>query len=122
VLLAPLTLWFPFTYRLVAPLLVPVVTAAVIVVAVRGGVPWLRARWLTLVGRRSYGLYIWHYPIIAALFFPLAGLPLVLSTGILVGLSWLATMLSWHLVEAPFLRLKARTSVAEPSAPKTADR
>jgi peptidoglycan/LPS O-acetylase OafA/YrhL len=116
VLLAPLTLWFPFTYQLLAPALVPVVTAVVIAVAVRGGgVSWLRARWLTLVGRRSYGLYLWHYPIIAAVFFHVAGRPWLLSTGILAGLSWLAAVLSWHLVEAPFLRLKG-PRVGEPSS------
>jgi peptidoglycan/LPS O-acetylase OafA/YrhL len=60
------------------------------------------AVWL---GRRSYGFYLWHYPIIILLarsFGPLnkvlIGLPLTL----------VATVASWQLVELPFLRLKER--------------
>jgi peptidoglycan/LPS O-acetylase OafA/YrhL len=65
------------------------------------------AVWL---GRRSYGFYLWHYPIIFLLarsFGPagkaLIGLPLTL----------IATIVSWHFIELRFLRRKARY---EPSA------
>jgi peptidoglycan/LPS O-acetylase OafA/YrhL len=60
------------------------------------------AVWL---GRRSYGFYLWHYPILILLarsFGPLGmaliGLPLTL----------IATVASWQLVEVPFLKLKQR--------------
>ena len=61
------------------------------------------AVWL---GERSYGFYLWHYPILLllgrSLHHPwelaLVGLPLSLAV----------TALSWRFVEQPFLRLKER--------------
>ncbi|HEY5318439.1 MAG TPA: acyltransferase [Solirubrobacteraceae bacterium] len=60
------------------------------------------AVWL---GERSYGFYLWHYPILAA----------ILSSGLVHGVTpaavvacLIATELSWRFIEQPFLRMKQR--------------
>ena len=66
----------------------------------------LSRRWLVLVGKVSYGLYLWHYPIfseVQARRWPL-GYELVVE----FGLTALATVFSFYLVERPALRLKRR--------------
>jgi peptidoglycan/LPS O-acetylase OafA/YrhL len=73
---------------------------------------------LTFFGRYSYGLYVFHYPIVLLMKKNLlgeSGLPIFLgsklpaqvlfltaATGISVSLAWI----SWHLYEAQFLKLK----------------
>jgi peptidoglycan/LPS O-acetylase OafA/YrhL len=84
---------------------------------------------LRFLGHYSYGLYVFHHPIIigfATLGFVATDLPtflgsrapgfmaFVLVTG---GLSMLAAMLSWHLYEVRFLRLKDKWA----GSPDTAD-
>jgi peptidoglycan/LPS O-acetylase OafA/YrhL len=66
----------------------------------------LTQRPLVWLGERSYGFYLWHYPVSAAahqlgINRPVAGL---LAVAVTVGL----TELSWRLVELPFLRMKRR--------------
>ena len=63
---------------------------------------------LALVGVASYSLYLWHLPIIEAL---TPGAVLVS-----VPLSLLAALVSYRLVEAPFLRLRRRWSSSSYSA------
>jgi peptidoglycan/LPS O-acetylase OafA/YrhL len=75
---------------------------------------------LVWFGKRSYALYIFHYPIVAALSlagFEIAPIRAVVGTTaaahmvfliVNVGLSALAAQLSWQLIESPFLSLKAR--------------
>jgi len=57
----------------------------------------------------SYGIYIWHYPIIQAVLFLIPGLGpfeiMVISTPIFI----LFAGLSWHVIEKPALRLKKRS-------------
>ncbi len=79
-------------------------------VAAPGDVPARVVSWMPLrgLGRISYGLYLWHWPIF-----------LILSPGV-VGLSWLGTnavrvavsvaaaIASYFLIERPFLRLRHR--------------
>jgi peptidoglycan/LPS O-acetylase OafA/YrhL len=61
--------------------------------------PW-RLRGLAGVGRISYGLYLWHYPI-ALLVEPWAVLP---RLAVLFGGTFLVASLSYRYVELPFLR------------------
>jgi len=72
----------------------------------------LRREPLVAIGRVSYGLYLWHWPVYLVLnggrihwaFVPLTVLRLVVSG--------LMAVLSFRLVEQPFLRLKSRLEPA----------
>jgi len=71
--------------------------------------PMLRNWFLVRIGRISYGLYLWHYPIFFALgidaYGPIAA-PWIIAAG------WAATaavaLVSFYVIEKPALRLKAR--------------
>jgi len=93
-------------------------------VAARGWVGWLRAAPLRLLGRYSYGMYVFHKPL-----HDLAGKPLLQSLGLYdhagsaVAVAYIAVatlvtlglaMVSYHLFEKRFLGLK-RWFVAEPA-------
>ena len=66
----------------------------------------LSARPIVWLGRRSYGFYLWHAPVILLLAAHTHRKLLIGIAGL--ALSLLATDLSWRLVEAPFLRMKRR--------------
>ena len=102
---------------------IAVTSAALIATALDGrGVQWLRrvlaSAPLIFLGKYSYGLYVVHQPIMLAVadsgltvdaFARLGGssIPGVLAFGaVTVGLSVAAALITWHLWEAPFLRLK----------------
>lgn len=71
---------------------------------------------LVAVGRRSYGLYLWHVPIIGVvgLFGTAAGIPMWQHSAIALVLVALVTEASWRFVEQPFLR--RRLVVTAPAA------
>ena len=56
----------------------------------------------------SYGIYIWHYPIIQAVLFLIPGLGPFEVMAISTPLFILFAGLSWHVIEKPALRLKSR--------------
>ena len=68
------------------------------------------------IGKRSYAIYLWHFPLIMLAVQDGYGKPGKVAA---VGLAFLAAALSWRLVEQPFLRLKKRF---EPTNPKHAAR
>lgn len=68
---------------------------------------------LVALGRVSYGLYLWHYPV--SLLVSVAPWPIALALGLPVSL--LLTLASWRYVESPCLRLKGRL---RPSADRIA--
>lgn len=78
-------------------------TAAVYAIGTAAEVPFLSNPGVRAVGRRSYGLYLWHLPVIA-----IVGAATQTSgwSAALVSLPVLAgvTELSWRYVEQPFLR------------------
>lgn len=56
--------------------------------------------WLNLVGRRSYALYLWHYPLVVVIPAHLDA-PRLLTVPIGLALAWGITCASWRLVEKP---------------------
>lgn len=81
--------------------------AALLIIAVDGG--WCR-RALSLkpiveLGRYSYGVYLWHYPLIVVVTFYRLSAPWLLAT---IPATLIVASLSFHFVERPILRLKTR--------------
>lgn len=58
------------------------------------------------VGRLSYGIYLFHFPVFVALGSVDWPAPALLAARL--GLTAALTLASWHVVERPFLQLKAR--------------
>jgi peptidoglycan/LPS O-acetylase OafA/YrhL len=70
---------------------------------------------IVFLGRISYGLYLWHLPILAA--FGVIGAGLTLLAVPAVAVSILAATASYYLVERPFLRRKSRPATdAQPAS------
>jgi peptidoglycan/LPS O-acetylase OafA/YrhL len=60
------------------------------------------------IGKRSYGLYLWHYPLWIAVGVELDGLGLNARRLVVVVASAVVTLLSYRFVEQPALRWKRR--------------
>lgn len=93
---------------------------ALIVAAVAAGrgpsVAWLRARPLVSVGVVSYGLYLWHLPLlIVARWLGLLPEPLAPRMLVVLALSLAAAVLSWRLVERPAMRWAASATGRSPA-------
>lgn len=76
----------------------------------------LRFRVLTFTGQISYSLYLWHFALILAL-----GQHVKWSRSVTLGtlaLCYAVAVLSYYLVERPFLRLKDRTATASLTCPR----
>jgi peptidoglycan/LPS O-acetylase OafA/YrhL/lysophospholipase L1-like esterase len=92
----------PFLYR-GGMVLLSVATAAVVLAVVSPAgqlgrlLGWRPLRWL---GVRSYGIYLWHYPIIV-LTTPANGNETLLRASLQVGASIGVAALSWRLIEEP---------------------
>jgi peptidoglycan/LPS O-acetylase OafA/YrhL len=100
-----------------------VALTAVVVTTAAGGARWLSGRTMRFVGRISYGMYVWH----------ILALRLILTRmkipEIATGESWwefyaatiigavlctiLIALVSWHLIEQPFLQLKRLVPIAD---------
>ena len=104
-----------------------VAIAAAVVILAAVDTQWIAKRFLELrplrlVGRVSYGLYLWHFPIFYAVARHAGSQYKVVRVVLAYGLTVLFAWLSWMLVERPALRLKHRlernqdVSVALPSA------
>ena len=85
--------------------IIGVSTVGIIIAAGRPGIlnRVLSVKPLVFIGKISYGLYLWHYP------FLMFGQARELNTNLMFVLSIGATLLSYYLVEIPFLKLKAAT-------------
>jgi len=87
-------------------------------------VGFLRNPLLRSCGKYSYGMYVLHMPIVIFLAVPLAYLfsrihmdppiaRVVVAIAVGTGLTYGAALISWNVLENPFLRLKKRFPVAE---------
>lgn len=115
-----------FQYTLVAVFFAGVIIAALCVPRTRALFSWAPLR---LVGKVSYGIYVYH----AAIMIPLSlvwqkwhwgpfSWPLVRQLAFLVAtftLTLSAAWLSWHLYEKRFVRLKHRFATSAPPPPKS---
>jgi len=68
---------------------------------------------IVFIGTISYGLYLYHYPVLYFLNWTnpqRQGVPVPVTTGLLVlALCFIIPTVSWFLIESPLLRLKYRT-------------
>ncbi len=86
-------------------------------------IDFLRNRVLRSCGKYSYGMYVLHMPIVIFLSIPLAYLfgkiqldspaaKVVVAIAVGTGLTYLAALISWNVLENPLLKLKSRFPVA----------
>lgn len=75
----------------------------------------LSLRPVVWLGKRSYGLYLWHHPI--AIVLGAFALPWPVTTVILIPTSLLLTVLSWRCIETPFLKMRERSGGENAAAP-----
>ena len=106
----------------------PITAAAsgvLITALITGSVPLLRdilgSRLAVWVGRRSYGLYVWSYPIYYGLPWPkdFTGPPRYLAE---TALAFAVAAASYRFLELPFLRLKGRLGSIDRPAPDAVPR
>lgn len=105
-------------------LLVPAAFAVVgsAVLPLRSGVSSALLRWrpLATLGLASYSLYLWHFPLVVHLgaepWMPHGYLTLL---AVMVPLSIIVALVSYQVIEAPFLRLRRSWSTNRPSAVTT---
>jgi peptidoglycan/LPS O-acetylase OafA/YrhL len=67
------------------------------------------------LGRRSYGFYLWHFPVLYLLADHVTNVSVLIAVGFAI--SAVCTELSWRIVEQPFLHYKDRHFAARALAP-----
>jgi peptidoglycan/LPS O-acetylase OafA/YrhL len=113
-LAVPLLVWFGYrepTLAVYICVVYPMVSllAAVLIFELllsgNGPLAWFFSRpWLVYLGRLSYGLYIWHFPIIRIV--ETQDFPRPKTVALELSLTAAATLLSFYLLERPILRYK----------------
>jgi peptidoglycan/LPS O-acetylase OafA/YrhL len=95
--------------------LLNVCAALTIVGCLQGAFPWLSAPWLVHIGRISYGIYVFHRPVIGMLDRFVAPqlqtgnrMGMLVIPALYVGISYALAWLSFNLFEVQFLKLKDR--------------
>src|SRR6185503_3007807 len=95
--------------------LLAIATSVLIINVVFGSANYLRGvlEWgpLVWVGRISYGVYLWHYPIFKTTSFLTSSWPVQLAVALAVTLA--VTCFSYYLIERPALSLKRRSAVRQ---------
>jgi peptidoglycan/LPS O-acetylase OafA/YrhL len=74
----------------------------------------LKTHWLAYIGKVSYGIYIWHYPIFTEV--QHQGWPAAKELTVEFLLTALAVLASYYLLERPVLRLKRKFDPRPPKA------
>lgn len=97
---------------------IAVLTCTVIYASIRAATPLaapLSARFMTAVGKRSYGLYLWHFPVLVIID-TRWGLDTWAPRLAGIGVTAVAVLLSYRFIERPFLKRKdARRPEPEPA-------
>jgi peptidoglycan/LPS O-acetylase OafA/YrhL len=106
--------WGSLTFALAA--------AVLVLGCVRAGDRWL-PRLLSLpalvaIGKVSYGLYLWHFPVILVADEQLPDASDLVRGATVVAATAVATLASWFLVERPFLQLKDGPRTSAPAPPR----
>lgn len=70
---------------------------------------WL-AKASNKVATYSYGLYLWHVPVMYLIFFVLPPMPLLAYVSLYLTLTSLVSILSFHLIEAPLMEVGRKLS------------
>jgi peptidoglycan/LPS O-acetylase OafA/YrhL len=89
------------------------------------GTRWLEVTWLVRLGRISYGVYLWHWPVyfqLGVLWRPGESAAPFGPSALAWGLTVAAAGLSYFLIERPFLAYKARLSADPEIEPAPAAR
>ena len=73
----------------------------------------LSARWLRWAGERSFGIYLWHWPVIVVLLQVAPGVPLAVAA---VPITLALAALSWRHLEQPVQRVGYRASAQRVAA------
>lgn len=84
------------------------IIAAISVLPNSAGVAFLERRPLVWLGRRSYGLYLWHFPCISLSGFVRKHIHMKGVTTMMLVVGMIFVALSYRFVEQPFLALKSR--------------
>ena len=88
----------------ILPTVVAALSVALVYCAATSPRAWLSTPWLCYLGRRSYGIYLWHYP---ALLISQAIHPGVFSALVALAAGVVVAEASWRAVERPALGLKS---------------
>jgi peptidoglycan/LPS O-acetylase OafA/YrhL len=94
--------------------LAAIASAVLVIHATRGG-SWLALKPLRDLGRISYGVYLWHFPLMIALRPQLESLPILPRTALaalLIAVALALATTSWFLVERRFLGKRRREAMA----------
>jgi peptidoglycan/LPS O-acetylase OafA/YrhL len=113
----------PLYYRKFGLTWLSIAAVILVLAAAEGGSVVARALgWapLRVVGRVSYGLYLWHMAIFVAVHEEAPNWPNAVQLSVALSLSALCTALSWYFVETPFLRRKDRFSTHAAAVPESA--
>ena len=114
---------FLFTAQLPFPgptALIPCIGAVLVIYAARPDSTYagrlLAWRPLVFIGLISYSLYLWHWPVFVFATYIDFREPTGISSMVLIALSFMLAIISWHYVERPFrtarLRVRRRTAFA----------
>lgn len=62
---------------------------------------WLSSRPMVNIGKMSYSLYLWHWPVFSLIDYQFYALPVEIRLGLKIGLSALLTVATFRLIEVP---------------------
>ena len=71
---------------------------------------WLSSRTMVTIGKWSYSLYLWHWPVFSLIDYQFYLLPVEMRLALKIGISFLLTIITFRFIETP-----ARTFLNQPS-------